>query len=411
MGDRSWQGSVVPNGGYLYLQIKSEGRWVQRSTGLRDTPENRENAQRKLAEVRSKLHAIEEARAGQIGPLTFQRWGEKWMERRTRKVKDHQHDRRTLELHVFPVIGHLKLDEVRPRHLVDVADLLQTSKPPHAPRTVRNVYSVVKAMFRDAVVADLLRREQDPCVLNHNELGRPRDAKTGWRASAVFSREELTALISDPRIPEDRRLQYAALGLGMVRLGEMSGLRFQKLEAAEPLGRMVLDTTYEDGDLKTERAGTPERWMPIHPTLAGMLAEWRLSGFARAFGRSPLPEDLVLPVTPEPARKGRRKPVGAVRDRHYVWKRAQRDLDALGLRRRRVHDLRRTGISIAQDDGADGRVLRWGTHAAPGEVFDNYTSLHWRTLCREVAKLAVSRPASVRGGPPKPLVSAGDDGT
>jgi len=81
-----------------------------------------------------------------------------------------------------------------------------------------------------------------------------------------------------------------------------------------------------------------------------------------------------------------------MRDRHYTWKRAQKDLDALKLRRRRVHDLRRTGISLAQDDGADRAILRWGTHAPPREVFDLYTSLQWSTLCREVEKLRIARP-------------------
>ena len=59
-----------------------------------------------------------------------------------------------------------------------------------------------------------------------------------------------------------------------------------------------------------------------------------------------------------------------MRDRNYSWKRAQWDLDALGLRRRRVHDLRRSGITLARGDGADRDILRRGTHAPPKDVME-----------------------------------------
>jgi integrase len=89
-------------------------------------------------------------------------------------------------------------------------------------------------------------------------------------------------------------------------------------------------------------------------------------------------------VPPEPPRKGRRRDVGALRTKDWTRKRLVRDLAALGLRHRRAHDLRRTGISLAQDGGADSRVLRWGTHAPPGETIDAYTTLAWATLCKAV---------------------------
>jgi integrase len=240
----------------------------------------------------------------------------------------------------------------------------------------------VKALFRDARIADVLQGP-DPCILTHRQLGKVRDAKPGWRAGAIFTREELEALVSDDRLPEDRRVWYALLGLGMLRTGEAAGLRWGKVQKAEPLSRITVDTSYEKGRTKTE----DERWMPAHPVLAALLAEWKLGGWARAFGRPPTAEDLVCPVPPEAPRKGRRKPVGAMRDKNWCRKRLVKDLAALELRHRRAHDLRRTGISLAQDDGADRSILRWGTHAAPREVFDLYTSLQWSTLCREVAKL------------------------
>ncbi len=58
-----------------------------------------------------------------------------------------------------------------------------------------------------------------------------------------------------------------------------------------------------------------------------------------------------------------------------------------------VHDLRRTGISLAIEDGAEELILKRGTHALPRHVMALYTSVQWKTLCREVGKLTLERPA------------------
>ena len=41
------------------------------------------------------------------------------------------------------------------------------------------------------------------------------------------------------------------------------------------------------------------REMPVHPTLAKVLAEWKLEGFERFVGRKPKPEDLIVPALPK----------------------------------------------------------------------------------------------------------------
>jgi hypothetical protein len=40
------------------------------------------------------------------------------------------------------------------------------------------------------------------------------------------------------------------------------------------------------------------RWVPAHPTLAKMLAEWKVGGWAQMIGRAPTPDDLVMPNAP-----------------------------------------------------------------------------------------------------------------
>jgi hypothetical protein len=78
-----------------------------------------------------------------------------------------------------------------------------------------------------------------------------------------------------------------------------------------------------------------------------------------------------------------------------MLKKFHSDLERLGLRRRRIHDLRRTFISLALADGGRKDILRWLTHGPTSDVFDTYESLPWTTFCEEVAKLKVEVPSKV----------------
>ncbi|ADO73003.1 site-specific integrase [Stigmatella aurantiaca] len=136
--------------------------------------------------------------------------------------------------------------------------------------------------------------------------------------------------------------------------------------------------------MKTERS----REVPVHPVLARVLEEWRQKGWERKQGRAPTADDLVVP-----SRRGehRRDPV--------VHGQLREDLELLGLRGRRVHDTRRTFISLALADGADRDKLAWVTHGPKGDIVSLDTTLPWESLCAEVAKLKVElRPPSTPTG-------------
>jgi hypothetical protein len=129
--------------------------------------------------------------------------------------------------------------------------------------------------------------------------------------------------------------------------------------------------------------------MPVHPVLAEILADWRAKGWARMMEREPGEEDLVVPCP-----KREKFPAGRMRDKNYSRKRLAEDLDALKRRHRRGHDLRRTMISLAQEDGADRFKLEVCTHT-PGNgrtAIGMYTTYQWPCLCAEVAKLNIARP-------------------
>jgi integrase len=374
---RDWQGSLLTRRGRLLLQLRLPAGWVQRATGLTDTPQNRVTAHEALAMAVAQLKA-----GGAVDPsgrVTVRAWAARWLSER--KTADVRNERTRLQLHVLPVIGDLALVEVRPRHIIALVERLKRIE--RAPRTVHNVYAIVKAMFRDAALNDLIAPAAQPCILTTRQLGKIRDKQPGWRPTARYSAEELSQLISDDRIPLVRRTMWGILGLAGLRVGEMAGLRWRAYDPSlKPLGRLHVMTSYDNQKTKT---GT-EREVPVHPVLRALLADWRRA-WHDLYGRIPGPDDLVVPTPPEPRRKGRIRAVGSMLDDGWVWKRLKKDRELLGIEHKRVHDLRRTTISAYQDAGASVDKVQWFTHAAPRDVMGQYSTLLWRTLCAEVQKL------------------------
>ena len=141
--------------------------------------------------------------------------------------------------------------------------------------------------------------------------------------------------------------------------------------------------SYDHQWTKTKR----RRDMPVHPVLAAMLAEWKLHGWMEMMGRLPTADDLIVPTSGDG-----RTASGLMRNKKYSGTRLKNDLKILGLRHRRGHDLRRTMISLAQDDGAVKDILNWGTHGRSRlKAIDDYTTLEWKTVCAQVAKLQIER--------------------
>jgi integrase len=121
------------------------------------------------------------------------------------------------------------------------------------------------------------------------------------------------------------------------------------------------------------------REIPVHPVLAQLLAQWKLSGWKKLMERELKGDDLIIPTL----RGEHRKVNSALKAFH-------RDLETLGLRKRRHYDSRRTFISMALDGGASKDVLRYITHPSPTDAFDLYKTPSWEARCAQVLCLKVS---------------------
>lgn len=387
-------GSVYPRHRKLWIKFKdADGKWVPMATPFEV---GQEALARKLLKKYEDRVAAGEAVTGKQGPLTVAMFASKWLEeRKTLGIQDADGDAARYRMHLAPVLGKLEMAEVRPRHVRDAFVALRARKK-LAPKTIRNVYSVARALFRDAQIAGLL--EQNPCILTKYQLGENVDKDPEWRATAIYTRAELIALVSSPLVPWDRRVLYALEGIGGLRHGEAAGLRWRHVDlGAAPLGKLTVATSYDRGQTKTQLV----RFMPVHPALGRVLSEWQRRGWAQQMGRRPVPDDLVVPL-PAPTNRGRRVAFGGMRTKSNSGKRLKLDLAALGLRHRRGHDLRRTLISLARADGARKDLLELCTHTPRKRerAIDVYSEFPFEVLCVEVAKLKLEWPLSPKTGEP-----------
>lgn len=383
--------SIYSRDGRLWCRLKGykvPGKWGSKRTPFVD---GQEAEALEYAEEAQKI--IDSKGQGGPGALTVRGWAKPWLDERRDLDLDWKNDLGRLNNHILPIIGDMPIADVRTSHILEVINAVRVKKK-LAARTVHNVYSVMVAMFRDAKLAGKIA--QTPCVLDDRHLGEIIDKDPEWRAGAVFERGEVETIISDERVPEDRRVVYALEFLAGVRYGEAAGLRWRHYDpVVKPLGKLTVARSYNTR--KHTEKGTKTnatRSVPLHPTLAAILAAWKLSGWAAMMGRAPEPDDLIVPLPPEVAARRRKRAGEPFRSGDYSWKRWSEDLAMLELRHRRGHDARATFITLAIEDGADEDIIEQRvTHTKKKRgAFRLYDrGLHWERTCAEVAKLRVTR--------------------
>lgn len=372
---------------YLWLQWRSAaGEKRNKPTRfLKGDPAHRREAERALEIIVQQDENIR--RTGSERPLTVRRWAEQWVaERREDGLSAADDDETRLRLHVLPRLGELLLSDVRPLEIRRLfLDLRRRGGL--APRTILNVYGALRTMFEDAVSEDVI--PSNPCRLRRRkrrELPAREDKDPAWRAGAIFTRDEVELLISHPDVPLYRRVLWALMFLTGERSGEASARRWRDYDArAEPLGRLVVATSWNSKLklLKTTKA-KKQRHVPVHPLLARLLAQWRLQGWCAEFGRQPTAEDLIVP-------SHRLGADGQLKYRHSTktWEQLHTDCATVGIRGRRVHDARRTFISLLQLDGAAPAKVKLISHGPEGSVIGDYTTLPWSDLCAQVSMLKI----------------------
>ncbi|MBA3400383.1 MAG: tyrosine-type recombinase/integrase, partial [Actinobacteria bacterium] len=172
-----------------------------------------------------RVHAANRGRPLAPSPLTFREKAEAWLAdaeaglpiargETTFSPSTLRGYRRDLEDNVLPYLGALKLGAIARRDLVALKDRLWRENPSWSGQRIRNIFTPVQAIFRDAIHHDEI--ELDPT----SDLPLPQPARRRERVATPTETADLLGAL-----PDDLRPIYAVAAYAGLRRGEIRGLR------------------------------------------------------------------------------------------------------------------------------------------------------------------------------------------
>ena len=259
-----------------------------------------------------------------------------------------------LEKHVVPRLGNLRLQAVEPKHVRDLYTALLNEgtttrhkvpkRVPLSPTTINHVHLILHTAFAWAVRDG--RLASNPCDRVHVPQKATYDATT-------FDDEQVPVLLSAIRGHRYEPLWRYLLATG-VRLGEATGCRVEDVDEARMSVRLHEAIAYVPTSLRTDQRVWWERKAPKSarsrrttpltlPALAAIKAGIvQAKALRLAAGKSWHDLGLVFPdVDGRPLREPK------------VLKAWDKMLNAAGLPKCRIHDLRHSFAGIALSHGAE----------------------------------------------------------
>lgn len=386
-------GSVYRRSGSRFLWIKWRdhlGREHQQSSETENT-----------AEARALLETIvrQECAGAPIssGMSVQQFYEDEWLPQRQRLMPfAWKTDASRLKHHFLPTFGGRCLADLgNDSGEVEVLDWLIGLREHRAlrdgtilgSRTVLNTASIVRVFFEDAIERKRIRRNPAAIWRADRHLPTKQDKVAGWRAKAGFGIGEVVVLTTDPRVTEDRRVLYTIRFVGGgLRPSSEANLRWRDLDrTTQPLWRLTASTAF-DSQAKVEKPTTKtgvDYVVPVHPVLQRALEAWWSEGWKRFIGRTPTPDDLIVPRQDATQRR-----VNVSLEQFYA------DLAALGLPRQRQYESRSTFRNLCLLAGASDFHVDLITHPSPRRASDFYTRLgmQWPAMCRAVEHIPEAAP-------------------
>lgn len=161
--------------------------------------------------------------------LTFEALAQEWLEHNRDRwsEKTHRTNGTRLAMHVYPLIGQMALDEIRPLHMLDLMRRMRDRGTPEMGRRVRDLCD---AVFRLGIVTE--RCESNPAAAVRGIVTTPAGGHM-----AAFDKTALPAFLSalnsnSARLYPHTLAAIRLLLLTFVRTGELIGARWEEIDEA-----------------------------------------------------------------------------------------------------------------------------------------------------------------------------------
>lgn len=175
----------------------------------------------------------------------------------------------TFRLHILPALGKMELSKITPADIQSFVDSLSEKDPESekelSPSTIHKCYRYVRNCLGNAVDKDLL--DKTPC----RGVIVPRPSQQA--EFDILSVDEVRQVLDGSDEPE--RTLVAVLAYSGLRLGEALGLRWRDIGFEKRF--MTVERAYGQNGWSTPKTSASRRAVPISPTLATILSEYRSS--------------------------------------------------------------------------------------------------------------------------------------
>jgi integrase len=350
-----------------------DGTLRQRANGLwevRDTVDGRQVSfyGKTLAAARAK--AAQARQAGHTGrEHTLGGWLTGWLEgqRGALKAQTWRRYEQLVRLHVVPALGHLRLADLREKHLTDLYGRLARPTGPLGETTVHHVHTVLGTGLEAAVRQGQLVRNPARSVTA---------PRMRHRSKVILTREEAARLIAAAMAEPMGAAYVLAVTIG-ARSGELRALRWRDVD-------LERGTVTISGNLVVGYSG--ERELDDPKTSAGRRTVRIPAVAVEALGRTPRQGVLVFV-----SEAGKPLEAGSL-GRWYF----RPILARAGLAPMPLHDLRHTAATHILEDGVPAHVVaRVLGHATVGVTLAIYA--HVTAAMTEAAVAAMDARYPVEG--------------
>ncbi|MEM7093674.1 MAG: site-specific integrase [Actinomycetota bacterium] len=373
------RGSVKKDGGsWLYIIDIPRGADGRRRQKKKRGFRTRADAERAVADEIQKLSTNSYV---QRSTMTVERFlVDQWLPaaKQTLRPSTYSSYERNIRLHVLPVIGGVRVQDLLAPMLNDLyrqlADKSPTTENALSPKSIRHVHTTLRKALADGMRWGVIER-------NAAELADPPPLKR--REMNTWTVDECQRFLAHIAGHDTEPLFVLALTTGM-RRGEICGLRWRDIDfdAARLSVRQTLNSVEYGLVFGEPKSARSRRSVPL-PELALDHVRRRREvqdGWRKVIGRGWPAHDLVFTYE-----DGRPLHPDALSD---AFKRL---VKSSGLRRIRLHDCRHTYATIALENGVPIKVISEVLgHSSPAftmDVYSHVTPAMMEDLARKVGEI------------------------
>lgn len=276
------KGSLEYRGGTSWRLIAScglgtNGRQVKKTKTVQ--AKNEDDARKQLEKFLNEVDGGIDVNAGKLSFQRFveERWLPKYAEKELAPKTIHDY-KGYLEKRIYPAMGHLKMNKIRPSHIIDFIDMMGEEGMRQDDHKEKKTLSTNSILHYFRLISSVLSTAVQWQVLTENPAKRVKPPKVQKQKAPAYDEVQTAALL---KALETVDLQYKVLvilGVALgVRRGELMGLEWKHFDLTKGIVRIEQASQYLPGEginPKDPKNDSSERIIALPKSVIALLKQY-----------------------------------------------------------------------------------------------------------------------------------------